>query len=69
MKIQLNTLEQVEAFIANANQLLGYPDGRGTETYCNVPEPSEDGTHEIEITQELNEAMIKLATEQLIKPM
>ena len=75
MKIQLNTLEQVEAFITNANTTLGYPDGNGTETYCNVPELTEikdenevviDSYYEIDITEELNEAMITIATEQLI---
>ena len=76
MKIQLNTLEQVEAFITNANTALGYPDGNGTETYCNVPELTEikdenevviDSYYEIDITQELNEAMVKIATEKLIQ--
>ena len=41
MKIQLKTLDEVQAFIDNANILLGYPDGNGTETYCNVPELTE----------------------------
>ena len=76
MKIQLNTLEQVEAFIANANTTLGYPDCNGTETYCNVPELTEikdenevvtNSYYEINITQELNDAMIKIATEKLIQ--
>ena len=75
MKIQLKTLDEVQAFIDKSNTLLGYPDGKGTETYCNVPELTEitenevvtDSYYEIEIRQELNEAMIKIATEQLIK--
>ena len=75
MKIKLKTLDEVQAFINNANILLGYPDGKGTETYCNVPELTEitedevviDNYYEIEITQELNEAMIKIATEKLIQ--
>ena len=76
MKIKLTTLEQVEAFISNANTLLSYPDGNGTETYCNVPELTEikdengvvtDRYYEIDITQELNEAMIKIATQQFIQ--
>lgn len=76
MKIKLTTLEQVEAFITNANTLLGYPDGNGTETYCDVPELTEikdengvvtNSYYEIEITQELNEAMIKIDTQQLIQ--
>ena len=75
MKIQLKTLDEVQAFINNANQLLGYPDDKGTETYCNVPELTEitedevvtDSYYEIEVTQELNEAMIKIAIKELIK--
>ena len=75
MKIKLNSMDEVLLFITNANLLLGYPDGSGTETYCNVPELTEiteneaviDSYYEIEITQGLNEAMIKIATEQLIK--
>lgn len=75
MKIKLYSIEQVETFITNANTTLGYPDGNCTETYCNVPELTEitenevvtDSYYEIEITQELNEAMIKIATEKLIK--
>ena len=75
MKIKLYSIEQVEAFITNANTLLGYPDGNGTETYCNVPEITEitendvviDSYYEIDITQELNEAMVQIATQQLIQ--
>ena len=75
MKIQLKTLDEVQAFIDNANILLGYPDDNGTETYCNVPELTEitedevvtDSYYEIDITQELNEAMVKIATEKLIQ--
>lgn len=82
MNIQLKTIEEVETFIANANTLLGYPDGKGTETYCNVPEEtiipvSSDGVEgeeqevferyfEIPITSELNYAMIQIATEKLL---
>ena len=33
MKIKLYSIEQVEAFITNANTALGYSDGNGTETY------------------------------------
>ena len=74
--IQIKTLEDVEAFIINANTALGYPDGNGTETYCNVPELTEikdenevviDSYYEIEITAELNATMIKIATEKLIE--
>ena len=67
MKIKLYSIEQVEAFITNANTLLGYPDGNGTETYCNVPEITEitendvviDSYYEIDITQELIETRQK----------
>lgn len=75
MKIQLATTEEVQAFIDNANVLLGYPDSTGTETYCHFPELTEitedevitDSYYEIEISNELNEAMIKIATEKLIQ--
>ena len=75
MKIKLYTEEEVITAITNINTTLGYPDGRGTETYCNVPELTEvkdennnviDSYYEIEVTQELNEVMIKIATEKLI---
>lgn len=75
MNIQLKTIEEVETFIASANTLLGYPDGKGTDTYCYVPEETvitnDDGEvvdtyYIMPITSELNEVMIKLATEQLL---
>ena len=75
MNIQLKTIEEVITFIANANTLLGYPDGNGTETYCDVPEETvitnDDGEivdtyYIIPITSELNDAMIKIATERLL---
>ena len=75
MNIQLKTIEEVTTFIANANTLLGYPDGNGTETYCNVPEETvivdENGdivgTHYVlPLTFELREIIIKIATERLL---
>ena len=62
MKIKLKTLDEVQAFIDNANILLGYPDGNGTETYCSVPELVEvkendvvvETYYEIPITGELD---------------
>ena len=82
MNIQLKTIEEITTFIANANTLLGYPDGNGTETYCNVPEETvipvaSDGVEgeeqeileryfEIPITSELNYAMVQIATEKLL---
>ena len=76
MNIQLKTLEEVEAFITNANLLLGYPDGSGTETYCNVPEITEiknedseviDSYYLIPITSELNEALIGLGVDKMME--
>lgn len=80
MKIKLQTLEQVNAFIAKANLLLGYPNiENGTLTYTNVPEITEitetdendvvtviDSFYEIEITSELNNAMIEIATKEML---
>lgn len=76
MKIRLQTEEQVNAFIAKANELLGYPNlEKGTETYTDVPELTEikdeegnviDSYYEIEITSELNEAMIEIATKEIL---
>lgn len=80
MKIKLQTLEQVDAFIAKANLLLGYPNLENeTLTYTDVPEITEitetdendvvtviDGFYEIEITSELNEAMIEIATKEML---
>ena len=75
MKKQFETIEEANLFIEKVNILLCYPsEANGTLTYS-VPELIEvkendvvtDSYYEIEITQELNEAMIKIATEQLIK--
>ena len=75
MNIQLKTIEEVTTFIANANTLLGYPDGNGTETYCDVPEETVitgedeeiiDTYYLLPLTSELSEAMIKIATERLL---
>ena len=78
--IQLQTQEQVDAFIAKANLLLGYPNlENGTLTYTDVPEITEitetdenevvtviDSFYEIEITHELNEAMLVIEVNQMI---
>lgn len=76
MKIKLQTEEQVIAFIAKANELLGYPNlENGTETYTNIPELTEikdeegnviDSYFEIKITSELNKAMIEIATKEML---
>ena len=75
MNTKLKTLEQVNTFIANANLLLGYPNDNGTETYCNVPEITEikdengnvtESFYELPVTSELNEILIKIATEKFI---
>lgn len=80
MNIKLTTIEEVDAFIAKANLLLGYPNlENGTLTYTDVPEIAEitetdendvvtviDSFYEIEITSELNEAMIEIATKEML---
>ena len=75
MNIKLNTLDEVNTFIEKANTLLGYPNSKGTETYCNVPELTEikdengniiESYYELPVTNELNEAMIGIATIQMI---
>ena len=69
MNTKLKTLDEVNTFIEKANSLLGYPDGKGTETYCSVPELTEvkddngnviESYYEIKITNELNEIMIMI---------
>ena len=76
MKIQLNSLEQVEAFRSKIDILLGYPNKEnGTETYCNVPDITEikdnegnvvESYYEIDITDELNGKLVEMATMQLV---
>ena len=76
MKIKLKTEEQVNAFIAKANLLLGYPNlENGTLTYTDFPEIAEikdeeenviDSYFEIEVTHELNEAMLEIALKQMV---
>ena len=75
MNTKLKTLDEVNAFIEKANTLLGYPNSKGTETYCNVPELTEikdengniiESYYELPVTNELNEAMIGIATIQMI---
>ena len=75
MNIQLRTLDEVNTFINKANTLLGYPDGKGTETYCLVPELTEvkdengniiESYYELPITTELNELLIQITTKNII---
>ena len=75
MNTKLKTLDEVNTFINKANTLLGYPNANGTETYCNVPEITEikdesgnvtESFYELPVTSELNEAMISIATIQMI---
>ena len=75
MKQFFETLEEANLFIEKVNILLGYPnEANGTLTYS-VPElieVKEDetviSTHwEVDITQELNEVLVELATKQLLQ--
>lgn len=76
MKIQLNSIEQVEAFRTKIDTLLGYPNkNNGTETYCNIPDITEikdsegnvvESYYEIDITDELNSKLVEMATMQLV---
>ena len=75
MNTKLKTIDEVNTFIEKANTLLGYPNNKGTETYCNVPEITEvkdengnvtESFYELPVTSELNEAMINIATIQMI---
>ena len=75
MKQRFETLEEANLFIEKVNILLGYPNSKGTETYCNVPEITEikdesgnvtESFYELPVTSELNEAMISIATIQMI---
>lgn len=75
MNTKLKTKDEVYTFIEKANTLLGYPNDNGTETYCNVPELTEikdengnvtESFYELPVTSELNEAMISIATTQMI---
>jgi len=35
-----SSLEQLQVELDQINLLLGYPDGNGTDTYANIPEPT-----------------------------
>lgn len=61
MNTKLKTLDEVNTFIEKANALLGYPNSKGTETYCDVPEPV-DNIYNIPITYELIKLMINKFT-------
>ena len=76
MKIKLKTIEECNALIAKANILLKYPNLENeTLTYTDVPELTEvkdeeenviESYYEIEVTNELNEAMLKIALEEML---
>lgn len=56
--LKYNTLEETQAAIEQFNSLLGFPDEKSdTLTYCDVPEPSEDGTYELPVTNELDKLL------------
>ena len=77
MNTTFKTIEEANQFIDKANELLGYPDGKGTETYSVPSELTEtihleDGSesttiigYSVEVTQELNELLIQIAIKQL----
>ena len=75
MQATFETLEEANLFIEKVNILLGYPnEANGTLTYS-VPELIEVkkdetviSTHwEVDVTQELNEVLVELATQQLLQ--
>lgn len=74
MNIKLNTIDEVTTFIAKVDTKLGYPNGKGTETYCTIPEITEikdenkvviESYYEIPITQELNDLLIEEGTKKI----
>jgi len=77
MKIRLTTLEEINAFIDNVNAIMGYPnEANGTLTYCHIPDITEvkdendvviESYFEIEVTTELQEEMVRIATQKLIE--
>ena len=76
MKQFFETLEEANLFIEKVNILLGYPnEANGTLTYS-VPELIEvkdeygnvtDSWYEVQVTEELNEILVELATQKLIE--
>ena len=70
MKQFFETIEQANNFITKCNELLGYPDNNGTETYA-IPEEikQEDIVigYEVPITWELSEKLNEIAIKQLLK--
>lgn len=77
MKIRLKTLEECNALIQKANILLGYPNiDNGTLTYTDIPEITEikdeagniiDSYYELEVSSEMLEQMLLIATEKLVE--
>ena len=72
MKQIFKTIEQANSFVTKCNELLGYPDGNGTETYA-IPEEVKETIEEVEtvigyeipINFELSEMLVELAVKQL----
>lgn len=77
MKIKLLTIAECNTLIAQANQLLGYPNAEnGTLTYTVVPPITEvldgegniiDSYYELEVSSEMLDQMMKIATEKLVE--
>lgn len=77
MKIRLKTLEECNTVIAQANIRLGYPNyENGTLTYTEVPEITEikdeeenviDSYYELEVSSEMLDQMMLIATEKLVE--
>lgn len=76
MKLKLKTIEECNALIAQANKLLGYPNYENeTLTYTEVPEQTEvkdeqgiviESYYELEVSSEMLEQMMLIATEKLV---
>ena len=71
MKQTFKTLSEAELFISKCNEILGYPDGKGTDTYS-IPEEVKDENdnvieYNIEITNELNEILVSKAIENIMQ--
>lgn len=77
MKIKLLSIEDTNLFIAKVNLLLKYPNyENGTLTYTDIPEPTEvkdengdviDSYYELEVSSEMMEQMMLIATEKLVE--
>lgn len=77
MKIKLLTIAECNTVIAQANIRLGYPNiENGTLTYTDIPEITEikdeqgniiDSYCELEVSSEMLDQMMKIATEKLVE--